>query len=158
MTQNEYLTKIKEKLNENPVIGLKNLMYELSCSNTVVYDSISKLSKNGDKNAHVWEETAHIRNKWKHWRYTLQLIAYAIKHGLTMEDINKMPIMSSVDSYSENGSVLSVLKPRPTARRKRDETLPNVKKDAIELMKIFKEYDITNQKIEDILRAYKIIL
>ena len=156
MTQNEYLTKIKEKLNENPVIGLKTLMNELSCSNNIVYDSISKLSKNGDKNACVWEETAHIRNKWKHWRYTLQLIAYAIKHGLTTEDIKKMPIMSSVDRYSENGSVLSVLEPRTIASRKRDETLPNVKKSAIELMKIFGKYDITNQKIEYVLRAYRI--
>lgn len=155
---------IVEKLNKNPFISMSALTNIVPCSSRGMKAFIKNLADSGNENAQIWIETIYIRRYWKGFRNVLQLFAYVFKRGLTIEDVEKMDLWNSVDSYSENGSILSILKPKPHHQR-RYKTLLNTKKVTTELMEICGEYGptgerirykLTSEQIEHALRKYGI--
>jgi len=151
MTQ--YLDRaLKEKLNSNPFAALSSLSKELSLSESTLIKKIKEVSKSGDKNAELWLKTAHIRNK--SFIYILQIFAYAFENGLTTSDVEKMELMSTVDTYPK-ASILSVLNPRPPTRYI-GKTLKKIRKATLELMKICKDYSLTQEQINYACKEYRI--
>ena len=116
--------------------------------------SIHELSRNGNKNAQLWVETAPFRRYTWTFRYALQLLDYIFEHELTIADLEGMDLWGWANGYSENRNILSILNLK-RYMAKRDKTLLSCKNAAMELMKIFSNYDIGHKEISNTLREYK---